>query len=94
MRNPRAHLINLEPVFAAYYGAAFEAKDKFTSKYASPHEETSIFIGVPIRYLETFKALFGQGYLIKYRGKSKGEYVRPQAYCHKDYADTFAVYKK
>ena len=32
MRNPRAHLINLEPVFAAYYGAAFEAKDKFTSK--------------------------------------------------------------
>ena len=30
----------------------------------------------------------------EFRGKSKGQYRRPQAYMHKQYADTFAVYKK
>ncbi len=86
--------IGFEETLAAFHGAAFIAKDTFTKRYASPYEEQSIFKGIPIKYLETFKAVFGKGYLIKYRGKSKGEYVRPQAYMHKQYADTFAVYKK
>ena len=29
---------------------------------------------------------------VKYRGKSKSGYVRPQNYCHKNGADTFAIY--
>ena len=85
---------NFEDRLAAFHGAACMARDEFVKEYASPHEESSIFKGVPIKYLESFKALFGNGYLIKYRGKSKGQYRRPQAYMHKQYADTFAVYKK
>ena len=86
--------IGFENQLALFHGAALNARDIFIKRYKSPYKEQSIFKSIPIKYLETFKALFGKGYLIKYRGKSKGEYIRPQAYMHKQYADTFAVYKK
>jgi hypothetical protein len=30
----------------------------------------------------------------KYRGRSKYGYTRPKAYCHKEFADTFAIYER
>ena len=30
----------------------------------------------------------------KYRGKSKYGYTRPVAHCHKEFADTFAIYER
>ena len=68
--------------------------DQFKVKYRSPYSESSLWKGIPIEFLPTFKQLFGTGYLIKYRGTSKDYYSRPQAHCHKQYADTFAVYRK
>ena len=48
---------NFEDRLAAFHGDAFMARDEFVNEYASPHEVSSIFKGVPIKYLESFKAL-------------------------------------
>jgi hypothetical protein len=65
--------------------------------YESPDNETSFSKGIPIKYLK-----FIQKNLIKdpikfrymFRGGSKPGYKRPQAYCHKVGAETFAIYKR
>jgi|TARA_B100001094_G_C18071039_1_gene740019 hypothetical protein len=88
--------IGFENQLALFHGAALNARDIFIKRYKSPYKEQSIFKSIPIKYLDTFKLLFGKGYLIKYRGTSKLDigYIRPQEHCHKEYADTFAVYRK
>ena len=76
-------------------------------KYISPENESSTFKGIPIslRYSDEVRNLMmTRMFSVKYRGKSKLNYVdgvldspadmyiRPQAYCHKDHAETFAIY--
>lgn len=71
-------------------------------KHASPMNEESIAKGIPIKYLKQVqKALqFGSspedtiGFRYMFRGKSKLGYKRPQAWCSKAGADTFAIYKR
>ena len=65
--------------------------------YISPHYEYSLFKGIPIseRYSDEVKSLMQSGsYRIKYRGKSKLGWTRPQSYTTKQYADTFAIYRR
>lgn len=65
------------------------------SKYQSPTNESSCFKGIPIkyRYHPTIRHIMkSRLFSVKYRGLSKLGYQRPQNHCHKDYADTFAIY--
>ena len=65
--------------------------------YISPHHEYSLFKGIPIseRYSDEVKSLMQSGrYRIKYRGKSKLGWRRPRNYTTKQYADTFAIYRR
>jgi hypothetical protein len=72
------------------------------TKHASPFFEESLAKGIPIKYLKTVQAalLFGEasegltGFRYMFRGKSKPGYKRPQAWCSKAGAETFAIYKR
>ena len=63
--------------------------------YKSPKNESSSFKGIPMseRQNPAVRELMKTRlFSVKYRGKSKEGYSRPQAYCHKEGADTFAIY--
>ena len=63
--------------------------------YQSPTYESSCFKGIPIIYRyhpKIRKIMKSRLFSVKYRGKSKVGYVRPQNHCHKEGADTFAIY--
>ena len=72
------------------------------AKYLSPENETSVFKGIPIALRhsdEVRNLMMTRKFSVKYRGKAKfltpGKpflYRRPQSHCHKEYADTFAIY--
>ena len=69
------------------------------AKYLSPENETSVFKGIPISMRDSDEVrnlMMTRKFSVKYRGTSKycgkDSYIRPQSYCHKDYADTFAIY--
>lgn len=64
------------------------------SKYETKGE-SSLYKGIPIvyRYHPLVRELMKTRlFSVKYRGCSKKGYKRPQNGCHKDYADTFAIY--
>ena len=66
---------------------------KLLEKYISPSSETSAFKGIPINlYDGVTRMLPMKKRRIKFRGKSKPWYKRPQSFCHKFAADTFAIY--
>ena len=63
--------------------------------YKSPNFEASVFKGIPISERQNpivRKLMKSKLFSVKYRGTSKVNYNRPQNYCHKDNADTFAIY--
>ena len=69
------------------------------AKYLSPENETSVFKGIPIALRhsdEVRNLMMTRKFSVKYRGTSKycgkETYIRPQSHCHKDHADTFAIY--
>ena len=69
------------------------------AKYLSPENESSTFKGIPISMRhsdEVRNLMMTRKFSVKYRGTSKhcgkDTYIRPQSYCHKDHADTFAIY--
>ena len=71
------------------------------AKYISPENESSTFKGIPISMRhsdEVRNLMMTRKFSVKYRGTSKfsnmgtENYIRPQSYCHKEYADTFAIY--
>ena len=69
------------------------------TKYISPENETSVFKGIPISMRDSDEVrnlMMTRKFSVKYRGTSKhcgkDTYIRPQAYCHKSGADTFAIY--
>ena len=72
------------------------------AKYISPENESSVFKGIPIDLRnsdEVRNLMMTRMFSVKYRGTSKIGYVnspsfynRPQSYCHKEWADTFAIY--
>ena len=66
------------------------------SKYETTVEgEQSLYKGIPIvyRYHPLVRKLMKTRlFSVKYRGRSKEGYSRPQNYCHKEGADTFAIY--
>tara|TARA_B110000196_G_C20645115_1_gene430315 strand:+ start:86 stop:355 length:270 start_codon:yes stop_codon:yes gene_type:complete len=80
------------------------------TKYSAPWNEESLAKGIPIKYLKQVQAglLFGDfsdgltGFRYMFRGGPKyktsanktGYSKRPQAFCHKAMADTFAIYKR
>lgn len=83
--------------------AIFTAEVKeLIEKYKSPVFENSIAKGIPLTYLDMFKKYSKkvQPLRIKYRGTSVHDadgyiyYRRPVDYCHKDYAKSFAIYKR
>ena len=61
--------------------------------FRSPSSHESMFKGIPMSlYREVTRLLPMKDRRIKFRGKSKPGYIRPQAHTIKKYADTFAVY--
>ena len=71
-------------------------------KYESPSSESSIAKGIPMKYLKLmqssllyFDSLDGvKGFRWVFRGKSKPGFKRPQAWCPKPHAETFAIYER
>ena len=61
--------------------------------FRSPSSHNSMFKGIPmLLYRKVTRLLPCKDRRIKFRGKSKPGYIRPQAHTIKKYADTFAVY--
>ena len=61
--------------------------------FRSPSSDESMFKGIPmLLYRKVTRLLPCKDRRIKFRGKSKPGYIRPQAHTIKKYADTFAVY--
>ena len=61
--------------------------------FRSPESHESMFKGIPmLLYRKVTRLLPCKDRRIKFRGKSKPGYIRPQAHTIKKYADTFAVY--
>ena len=61
--------------------------------FRSPSSHESMFKGIPmLLYRKVTRLLPCKDRRIKFRGKSKPGYIRPQAHTIKKYADTFAVY--
>ena len=61
--------------------------------FRSPSSDESMFKGIPmILYRKVTRLLPMKDRRIRFRGKSKPGYIRPQAHTIKKYADTFAVY--
>ena len=64
-------------------------------RYISPDNESSVFKGIPISMRHTYSIrnlMMTRQFSVRYRGKSKLNYVRDQSYCLKDHAETFAIY--
>ena len=74
--------------------ACYSNKDqKLLGKYLSPNSENSTFKGIPmVLYRKVTCLLPSKDRRIKFRGKSKPGYIRPQAHTIKEFADTFAIY--
>ena len=74
----------------------FNPRDiKLLEKYRSPPSEASTFKGIPMKlYNGVTWLLPNKNRRIKFRGKSRTDiwYKRPQSYCHKFAAETFAIY--
>ncbi len=73
--------------------------DELMLKYASPANERSLAKGIPIKLLKWVQhEIANEQYPTKvrymFRGKSKGLFRRPQSYCPKYGADTFAIYER
>ena len=73
--------------------------DELMIKYESPDNETSLAKGIPIKLLpwvqKEFNAPSRRKVRYVFRGVSiPGLYQRPQSWCHKHMADTFAIYKR
>lgn len=65
-------------------------------KYRSPSTETSMYKGVPMRYLEAVQSIAafdGVKIRVRYRGPRKGN-GGTQSNCLKEYATSFAVYRR
>ena len=61
--------------------------------FRSPNSENSTFKGIPmVLYRKVTRLLPSKDRRIKFRGKSKPGYIRPQAHTIKEFADTFAIY--
>ncbi len=61
--------------------------------FRSPSSHESMFKGIPmVLYRKVTRLLPCKDRRIKFRGKSKPGYIRPQAHTIKKFADTFAVY--
>lgn len=63
--------------------------------YLCPGDESGLYKGIPMEYRNApviQEILKTRLFSVKYRGKSKPGYVRPQNGCHKHGADTFAIY--
>ena len=61
--------------------------------FRSPGYETSEFKGIPmLLYRKVTRLLPCKDRRIKFRGKSKPGYTRPQSHTIKEFADTFAIY--
>ena len=61
--------------------------------FRSPSSHASMFKGIPmVLYRKVTRLLPMKDRRIKFRGKSKPSYIRPQSHTIKEFADTFAVY--
>ena len=61
--------------------------------FRSPSSHESMFKGIPMSlYGKVTRLLPCKDRRIKFRGKSKPGYIRPQAHTIKEFADTFAIY--
>ena len=61
--------------------------------FRSPSSHESMFKGIPmVLYREVTRLLPMKDRRIKFRGKSKPGYTRPQSHTIKEFADTFAIY--
>ena len=74
--------------------ADYDKKDiALLESFRSPSSHESMFKGIPmVLYRKVTRLLPMKDRRIKFRGKSKPGYIRPQAHTIKKYADTFAVY--
>ena len=73
------------------------------TKYQSPIEEASFAKGIPMKYLKldtssyvvSLMAMQGvKGLRYVFRGQSKPGFKRPQAWCPKAHATSFAIYER
>ena len=61
--------------------------------FRSPSSHESMFKGIPmVLYRKVTRLLPMKDRRIKFRGKSKPGYTRPQSHMIKEFADTFAIY--
>ena len=61
--------------------------------FRSPSSHESMFKGIPmVLYRKVTRLLPCKDRRIKFRGKSKPGYIRPQSHTIKEFADTFAIY--
>ena len=61
--------------------------------FRSPSSHESKFKGIPmLLYRKVTRLLPCKDRRIKFRGKSKPGYTRPQSHTIKEFADTFAIY--
>ena len=66
---------------------------RIISRYRSHQYEHSVAKNIPMKHLSLFMMLFPGKYRYRYRGKSiPNFYRRPQSYCHRLYAQRFAIY--
>ena len=84
---------NGEPIITKIFADYNKKEQKLLRKYLSSDSENSTFKGIPMSlYKEVTRLLPMKDRRIKFRGKSKPGYIRPQAHTIKEFADTFAVY--
>ena len=65
------------------------------NEYKCPDYESGLYKGIPMKHRNhpvVQEILKTRLFTVRYRGTSKVGYNRPVDYCHKDYADTFAIY--
>jgi hypothetical protein len=69
--------------------------NRIMKRYKSSQFENSLAKNIPIRRLPLFKMLYPGKFRYRYRGASINNfYKRPQSYCHRLYAQRFAVYER
>ena len=82
-------LIMIKTIYADYNKLDIALLESFRS----PSSHESMFKGIPmLLYRKVTRLLPCKDRRIKFRGKSKPGYTRPQSHTIKKYADTFAVY--
>lgn len=79
-----------------YYQKLKRVGNKIAKKYLAHPNEQGIAKNIPMKYLDLFYefSLKVKPLRIRYRGKSKTGYDRPASFCHKNMADSFAIYYK